>query len=112
MVSGAGDARPGNSPDEDTVVTRRVLIADDNHDSADSLAMLLRMEGHDVRVAHDDPQALAAVASFKPEVALLDIGMPGLNGYEVAQKIREADVEATVKTRRARALRSPFHKTR
>jgi CheY-like chemotaxis protein len=76
--------------DQGATASRRVLIADDNHDSADSLAMLLRMEGHEVMVVHDGPGALAAVGSFGPEIALLDIGMPGLNGYEGAQKIREA----------------------
>ena len=77
-------------PEERALVSRRVLIADDNQDSAESLAMLLRMEGHEVLVVHDGPEALAAVAAFEPELALLDIGMPGLNGYEVAKKIREA----------------------
>jgi CheY-like chemotaxis protein len=59
--------------------------------------MLLRMEGHQVVVAHDGPNALAAVASFNPDFVLLDIGMPGLNGYEVAEKIREADPASPVK---------------
>jgi len=68
---------------------RRVLIADDNRDAADSLAMLLRMEGHDVRVVHDGRRAVAAIDAFRPQVALLDIGMPELNGYEVAQHIRQ-----------------------
>jgi PAS domain S-box-containing protein len=67
---------------------RRVLIADDNRDSADSLAMLLGLEGHQVRVAYSGDQALAVVQEFAPDVALLDIGMPGLTGYEVAQRIR------------------------
>jgi CheY-like chemotaxis protein len=68
---------------------RRVLIADDNRDAADSLAMLLKMEGHDVTVVHDGAEALAAFMSLRPEVALLDIGMPKINGYDVARKIRE-----------------------
>jgi DNA-binding response OmpR family regulator len=58
--------------------------------------MLLRMEGHEVVVAHDGEAALAAVARFNPEFVLLDIGMPGFNGYEVAQKIREADPASPV----------------
>jgi PAS domain S-box-containing protein len=69
---------------------RRVLIADDNRDAAESLAMLLRMDGHEVTVAYDGPQALALLAQAQPDVALLDIGMPGLNGYEVARRIRQA----------------------
>ena len=83
-------------PQAHAVVNRRVLIADDNQDSAESLAMLLRMEGHEVRVAHDGAEALAAVATFNPELALLDIGMPGLNGYEVAKKIRAATPSSAI----------------
>jgi CheY-like chemotaxis protein len=59
--------------------------------------MLLRMEGHDVLVVHDGVQALAAVARISPEFVLLDIGMPELNGYEVAQKIRGANPASSVK---------------
>jgi PAS domain S-box-containing protein len=68
--------------------SRKVLIADDNRDAAESLAVLLRMDGHNVTIAYDGPQALALLAHTRPEVALLDIGMPGLNGYEVAQRVR------------------------
>ncbi len=70
-------------------VSRRVLIADDNKDAADSLAILLRMDGHEITVVHDGRQAMATIESFRPEVALLDIGMPGLNGYEVARQVRQ-----------------------
>jgi CheY-like chemotaxis protein len=66
----------------------RVVVADDNADAADSLAALLRAVGHEVRVAHDGQEALDVARSFRPAVALLDIGMPGLNGYEVAKRIR------------------------
>ncbi|MEJ0034720.1 MAG: response regulator [Gammaproteobacteria bacterium] len=66
----------------------RVLIADDNPDVADSLAMLLEMEGHTVTVANDGTAALAAIETVRPAVALLDIGMPGLDGYEVARRAR------------------------
>jgi PAS domain S-box-containing protein len=69
-------------------IRRRVLIADDNRDAADSLAMLLRMEGHEVSDVHDGRQAIARIDSFQPEVAVLDIGMPQLNGYEVARHVR------------------------
>jgi PAS domain S-box-containing protein len=67
---------------------RRVLVADDNHDAADSLAMLLGAMSHDVRVAYDGRAALALLRDFQPDVALLDIGMPGLNGYEIARQVR------------------------
>ena len=67
---------------------RRVLIADDNRDAAESLAMLLEIEGHTVTLANDGRQALAAIEASPPEVALLDIGMPHFDGYEVARRVR------------------------
>ncbi|WP_322102387.1 response regulator [Paraburkholderia sp. J41] len=67
---------------------RRVLIADDNVDSAASLLMLLELEGHDVRVAHDGPSALALAREFLPHVAILDIGLPGMDGHAVAKALR------------------------
>jgi signal transduction histidine kinase len=67
---------------------RRVLVADDNRDAGESLAMLLRLDGHEVEIAFDGPEALALFDRMKPEIAILDIGMPGLTGYEVAQRIR------------------------
>jgi PAS domain S-box-containing protein len=69
--------------------SRRVLIADDNQDAAETLAMLLQIEGHQVRVVHDGRAAFSAFADFNPDVALLDIGMPELSGYEVAKRVRE-----------------------
>jgi len=68
----------------------RVLVADDNRDNADGCAMLLEMCGHSVRTAYSGREALAVAAEFLPQVALLDIGMPELNGYEVARRIRAA----------------------
>jgi PAS domain S-box-containing protein len=65
-----------------------VLIADDNPDGAESLAILLRLSGHKVHVAHDGSEALEMAARVKPDVALLDIGMPGPSGYEVATRMR------------------------
>src|SRR5262245_15654640 len=67
---------------------RRIVIADDNEDSAESFAMLLSFSGHEVRIAHDGAAALDTVRDFRPDVAFLDIGMPGLSGYEVAQAVR------------------------
>jgi PAS domain S-box-containing protein len=69
-------------------VGHRVLVADDNRDAADSLAMLLELSGHDVRVAHDGRTALSLAQVFRPDISLLDIGMPDLSGYEVAQALR------------------------
>jgi PAS domain S-box-containing protein len=68
--------------------SRRVLVADDNRDAADSLAMLLSLAGHEVRVAHGGDAALAEARAFRPEVALLDIGMPDVDGYGVARALR------------------------
>jgi PAS domain S-box-containing protein len=77
-------------------VRRRVLIADDNRDAADSLAMLLRMDGHDVAVVHDGRQAVATIDSFRPEIAVLDIGMPELNGYDVAREVRQGPLGKSI----------------
>lgn len=69
--------------------TLSVLVADDNVDYAQSLAVILETQGHRVRVVHDGTAAIVAVSESKPDVALLDIGMPGLNGYDVARKLRQ-----------------------
>jgi CheY-like chemotaxis protein len=66
----------------------RILVADDNADAAESIAMLLEEEGHDVRMVHDGKAAVDAMGVFHPHLALLDIGMPRLNGYQVAQRAR------------------------
>jgi signal transduction histidine kinase len=71
-----------------SVKPQRVLIVDDNADAADTLAMLLMGEGHDVRIAHDGLTALREAASFRPRVVFLDLGLPGMDGYEVARRIR------------------------
>jgi CheY-like chemotaxis protein/two-component sensor histidine kinase len=68
----------------------RVLVTDDNVDAATSLAILLRLEGHEVRTAHDGKQAIEEAGAFHPQVAFLDIGLPGnMDGYEVARKLRQ-----------------------
>jgi signal transduction histidine kinase len=67
----------------------RILVADDNQDSADSLQMLLRITGHDVRTAHDGLEAVQYAETFRPNVVLLDLGMPNLNGYDACRRIRE-----------------------
>jgi CheY-like chemotaxis protein len=80
---GAGGESVGTAPQ------RRILVVDDNVDAAESLALLLRLEGHDVRVAHDGPTALAAVEDEPPALVFLDIGMPVMNGYDVARRLRQ-----------------------
>jgi PAS domain S-box-containing protein len=67
----------------------RILIVDDNLDSAESLAMLLQLEGHSAALVHDGPQALVAVDRHRPNVVLLDIGLPSMDGFEVCRLIRE-----------------------
>jgi PAS domain S-box-containing protein len=70
-------------------VTRcRILIVDDNHDSADSLARLMQLKGHDVGTAYDGEEAVKAAGALQPDVVLLDIGMPKLNGYDACRRIR------------------------
>jgi two-component system CheB/CheR fusion protein len=66
----------------------RILVVDDNRDSADSLAMLLRLVGHDVRTVHDGRQALVVAATYRPDLVLLDIGLPGMDGFTVARQMR------------------------
>ncbi len=67
----------------------RLLVVDDNKDAATSLATLLRLQGHEVQVAHDGPSALAMATSYLPNVVFLDIGMPEMDGYEVARRLRD-----------------------
>jgi two-component system CheB/CheR fusion protein len=67
---------------------RRVLIVDDNQDSAELLALLLGREGHETRVAHDAAEAIVIAAGFRPNIAFLDIGLPDMDGYELLQSLR------------------------
>jgi CheY-like chemotaxis protein len=69
----------------------RILVIDDNEDAARSMAKLLRMLGHEVDLAYDGPSGIDAARSFRPDVVLLDIGMPGMNGYEVAARLRQEE---------------------
>jgi CheY-like chemotaxis protein len=69
----------------------RILIVDDNADSAETLAMLLELYGYEVRTAGDGPGALAAGAAFLPQAVLLDIGLPGMDGYEVCRRVRDSE---------------------
>jgi PAS domain S-box-containing protein len=70
--------------------SRRILVVDDHRDAADSLCMLLKSRGHDVRVAYDGIEAVGAAVTFHPDVVLLDIGLPKLSGHEAARRIRDA----------------------
>jgi two-component system, sensor histidine kinase len=87
---GTGSGVPGVDSDrrKSDLVRFRILVVDDHHDAADSLATLLRLLGHEVRVAYDGSAALEATRTFHPEVGLLDIGMPGMDGIELGTRLR------------------------
>ena len=91
-LAGDAPAAPAGGGDAEAPDTRhaRILVADDNRDAASSLATLLMLDGHEVRVANDGARALVEAESFRPHIALLDIGMPMRNGYDVARAIRAA----------------------
>ncbi len=80
---------PGSGERATARPRRRILLADDNRDAADSLAMMLRLAGHEVHATHDGQEAVEAAEWFRPDVALLDLGMPRMNGFEAARRIRE-----------------------
>jgi signal transduction histidine kinase/CheY-like chemotaxis protein len=88
-LNGEGKARSEEGDSAANTPSRRILIVDDNVDAAESLAMLLRLLKQQVQVVHDGPAALAAAVSHQPEVILLDIGLPGMTGYEVAKRLRQ-----------------------
>jgi CheY-like chemotaxis protein len=77
-------------------LTLRVLVVDDVEDNRESLGLLVQSWGHEVRLAHDGPSALEAFVSFRPHAVLLDIGLPGMDGWQVAQQIRRHDSGATL----------------
>jgi signal transduction histidine kinase/CheY-like chemotaxis protein len=89
----AGPALLSNGREEAQRVERqagkRILVVDDNVDAAESLALLLRLAGHEVWTTHDGPAALGLARELRPEVVLLDIGLPGMDGYEVARRLRQ-----------------------
>lgn len=80
---------PAALPDPAPMRDLRVLVVDDNADAAESLAMLLRLSGHETRAVTKAPEVVAACAEFTPDVAILDIGLPGINGYELARQLRQ-----------------------
>ena len=78
-------------------IKRSILVVEDDEDSAESLALLIRLLGHDVRTARDGPEALAAAQAYRPGLALIDIGLPGMDGYEVARRMKQTpDLAKTV----------------
>jgi len=91
-VHGAPSGAPAPSAGP---AAKRILVVDDNEDAADLLREILACLGHDVQVANDGLTALKLAESFHPDIALLDIGMPGMNGRELAARLREHRGEAS-----------------
>jgi PAS domain S-box-containing protein len=85
------EAEPAAADTDADTSKRRILVVDDNADSAASLAMLLKIHGNDTQVASDGAEAFAKASDYKPDVIILDIGMPGMNGYETCKLIRSED---------------------
>lgn len=83
------DAAP--APSETARKGKRILVVDDNVDAAESAGEILRLLGNEVSVVHDGLSAVSAVEQWRPEVMLLDIGLPGIDGYEVARRVRQSD---------------------
>ena len=84
------EARQGQTPRAPSgrVTLRRIVLIDDNVDAAESLAMLLRLKGHEVHIAYDGPAGVALARKTEPDCVLVDIGLPGIDGYEVAKRLR------------------------
>lgn len=92
-MSTSGPTPPTAEEDGRTAGTtgQRVLVVDDNADSADTLATLLEIMGLEVRTAYDGEQGLAVAEAFRPDALLLDLGMAGMNGFDVCRRVREQD---------------------
>jgi CheY-like chemotaxis protein len=88
IASGKASEWPAPRADAASAPSLRILVADDNRDAADSLQRLLALYGHEVRVAYDGAAAVSVGEHFRPRVAILDIAMPGTNGYDVARELR------------------------
>lgn len=87
-ASTADDVSEPAGPPEPTIMGKRILVVDDNIDGAKSMAGMLRLMGNDVRIAHDGMEAYVAAGAFRPDVILMDVGMPRLNGLDAARRIR------------------------
>ena len=97
LIRGAMSVQnPVSSPNQPAPRLRRILVADDNLDAGETMAMLLRLDGHEVHVATDGLEALDMFTRVQPDVVILDIGMPRLSGHEVARRIRDLRREQPV----------------
>ncbi len=88
IIEASVPAQADGKKEDDVKSTLRILIVDDNRDSADSLAMMLKILGNEICTAYDGEQAIVAAERFRPDVILLDIGLPKLNGYDACRRIR------------------------
>ena len=84
-------ARPARSPGEKRGNSLRLLLVEDNEDTALYIVTALEQQGHEVTVALDGPSALEIAVAFRPHAILLDLGLPGMDGYEVARRLRQTD---------------------
>jgi PAS domain S-box-containing protein len=89
LIPDSSHRLPETEKSSPQILKSRILVVDDNPDTTATLAMLLERIGHNVHVAHDGLEAVHAAAAFRPDVVLLDIGLPKMNGFEVAQRIRQ-----------------------
>ena len=80
--------KTGNMLSMSTPPSRRVLVVDDNRESVETLSMLLQLKGHDARIAEDGDEAIAIADSYLPHVVVLDLSLPGRDGYEIARELR------------------------
>src|SRR5207248_3140202 len=90
LAAAAGDEEPAAAKDNRAPSNCRVLIAEDNADAAEMMHVMLEVKGYDVRVVNDGTDAVAVAATFQPHIAFLDIGLPVMDGYEAARRIRAA----------------------
>jgi CheY-like chemotaxis protein len=95
LATSSAVVRPSAAPGAvETPAHRRILVVEDNGDVAESLAMALGLDGHTVKIADEGGAALEALKTFAPDVVLLDVGLPGMSGYDVARRIRESEAGA------------------
>jgi len=95
--TGCGSGIKGEGKPRPRPAGKRILVVEDNRDSADSLRLLLELSGHEVAVAYSGHDGVQAAEQYQPEVVLCDIGLPGLDGYGVARKLRDNPTTATAR---------------
>jgi CheY-like chemotaxis protein len=96
VATPAPAASTGEAPAPSPAPAKRILVVDDNPDAAELLALLLKLEGHEVMAARDGPAAVRMASEFRPDVVFLDLGLPGMDGYEVARRLRQDNQLADV----------------